>query len=302
MSDEGRLDPTWNNWLAQARLGMQNKPLPLGLATPSDFLTLPIATKPSEQDMAIAKANQGLRRALYAIHLGLRSEGVREWNYEINLARGRMGDNERIAAAALACEAEVWDRCINTSEGTKNVIVWSQRYPTPYRELLVEQADKAKVDPAFAYGLIRQESRFVTDASSSVGAAGLMQLMPATAKWTAKHIGLANYSHGKINDVNTNLLLGVSYLKYVLDQFDGDPVLAAAAYNAGPNRVRSWQAAMAQDPAAKSANTQLAQDIWIENIPFAETRNYVKKVSANTEAYRQVLTSPDKAKAPTPIQ
>jgi soluble lytic murein transglycosylase len=217
---------------------------------------------------------------------------VREWNYEVNLAKGSMSDDERLGAAAIACEAEVWDRCINTSERSTRVVNWSQRYPTPHREALVAQAKGTGIDPAFVYGLIRQESRFVTDAKSHVGASGLMQLMPATARWTAKRVGLANYTQSQIHNIDTNLLLGVSYLKYVLDENESNPAYAAAAYNAGPHRVKTWRAAMANDPAAKLGDQALALAIWAENIPFSETRDYVKKVAANTEAYRRVLSAP----------
>jgi soluble lytic murein transglycosylase len=143
------------------------------------------------------------------------------------------------------------------------------------------------VDPAYVYGLIRQESRFVLDARSSVGASGLMQLMPATARWTARRAGLVNFQPGQVNDIDTNVLLGTSYLKYVLDDFDGAQAMAAAAYNAGPNRPRRWRAG----PVLETA-------IWVENIPFNETRDYVKKVLANASVYSAVLA----AQASTPAR
>lgn len=285
MSDEARQDPIWSAWLIYARQANRNKPLqaiaPIGL----------VESSPSEQGILQAKANKGLQRALHAIRIGLRQEGVREWNYEVNLARGPMSDDERLAAAEMACQAEVWDRCINTSERTKAIVNWSQRFPMPHKEALVAEAARRGIDPAFVYGLIRQESRFVTDAKSHVGAAGLMQIMPATARWTANRIGLANFAGSQIHDINTNLMLGVAYLKYVLDDNDGNPAYAAAAYNAGPNRVRAWRKAMEEDPAAKSIDKKLALAIWSENIPFSETRDYVKKVSANTDVYKQRLAA-----------
>ena len=118
-----------------------------------------------------------------------------------------------------------------------------------------------------------------------------MQLMPATARWTAKRVGLTNYTQNQIHNIETNLLLGVSYLKYVLEENEGNAAYAAAAYNAGPHRVKTWRAAMENDPAAKIADKTLALAIWAENIPFSETRDYVKKVAANTEAYRRILSN-----------
>jgi soluble lytic murein transglycosylase-like protein len=290
MSDEGRQDPVWTDWLIRARQTNRNK------AFQANAVATPMPAKPIEQSILQAKANKGLQRALYAIRIGLRNEGVREWNYETNLAAygriGAMTDEERLGAAALACEAEVWDRCINTSERTVAIVDWSQRFPMPHKDALVAEAARCGMDPAFVYGLIRQESRFVTDAKSNVGAAGLMQIMPATARWTANRIGLANFSGSQIHDITTNLTLGVAYLKYVLEENDNNPAYAAAAYNAGPHRVKTWRKAMSDDPAAKTDDKKLALAIWSENIPFSETRDYVKKVSANTETYKQRLANP----------
>ena len=199
---------------------------------------------------------------------------MREWNYSI---RG-LGDRELLAAAQLACEREVWDRCINTSERTRFEVDMTQRFPTPFRQDVVARARAAGLDPAYVYGLIRQESRFILDARSGVGASGLMQLMPATAKWTARKLGI-DYHHGRITDRDTNLQLGTGYLKLVLDSFDGSQALATAGYNAGPSRPRKWREGPALDAAA-----------WAENVPFSETRDYVKKVLSNATNYAALLT------------
>ena len=169
-------------------------------------------------------------------------KGVREWNYATNLTRpGGMADRELLAAAQLACDREVWDRCINTSERTKAEFDFEQRFPMPFRESVVRRSREIGLDPAYVYGLIRQESRFVMDARSHVGASGLMQVMPATARWTARKIGLTNFAVDQLNDRDTNIAIGTGYLKLVLDDFDGSMPLAAAAYNAGPGRPRSWR-------------------------------------------------------------
>ena len=194
---------------------------------------------------------------------------MREWNFSI---RG-LSDRELLAAAQLACDREVWDRCINTSDRTRAEIDMEQRFPTPLRQDVSARAREIGLDPAFVYGLIRQESRFIMDARSGVGASGLMQLMPATARWTAKKIGLP-YSPALITDRDTNLRLGNAYLKLVLDDVGGSQPMAAAAYNAGPGRPRKWREGPVLEPA-----------IWAENIPFAETRDYVKKVLSNAAYY-----------------
>ena len=231
----------------------------------------PLPLTPAER--AATADNPGFTRALQLIAIGLRSEGVREWNFSI---RG-LSDRELLAAAQLACDREVWDRCINTSDRTRTEIDMAQRFPMPFRKDVVAKANEIGLDPAYVYGLIRQESRFIMDARSSVGASGLMQLMPATARWTAKKIGL-DYTHDLIADRDTNLKLGTSYLKLVLDDFSGSQALAAAAYNAGPGRPRRWRDGPFIEPA-----------IWAENVPFAETRDYVKKVLSNATYYAAQL-------------
>ena len=216
----------------------------------------------------------GLVRGLQLIALGLRSEGEREWNFTL---RG-MNDRELLAAAQLACDREVYKSCINTSERTRAEIDMAQRFPTPYLKEVTTHAREIGVDAAYVYGLIRQESRFIMDARSGVGASGLMQLMPATARWTAKKIGLP-YTPDLITDRDTNIKLGTAYLKLVLDDFGGSQAMAAAAYNAGPGRPRKWR----DGPVLETV-------VWAENIPFPETRDYVKKVLSNGSYYAALMS------------
>ncbi len=241
----------------------------LGLAP-----ALPAAPAPlSAEERSAPRQHAGKTRALQLIALGLRNEGVREWNYSL---RG-LTDRQLLAAAQLACEREVWDRCVNTSERAKGEVDVAQRYPTPYRELIVARAKAEGLDAALMMGLIRQESRFIIDTRSHVGASGLMQLMPATARWTAKKVGLP-FKADMINDPTLNLQLGAVYLKQVLDDFGGSAAMATAAYNAGPGRPRRWREGAVLEPAA-----------WAETIPFNETRDYVKKVLSNAVVYTAVL-------------
>ena len=301
MSAETRQDSTWVYWKARAMLAAkpseaeraEARQLLAGIAGTRGFyeqlaleelgqrITVPPTPAPlTAEEKAAARANPGLNRGLYAILLGLRSEGVREWNYTTNLhTPGGMADRELLAAADFACQREVWDRCINTSERTKTVTDMAQRFPMPFRAAVVERAQGIGLDPAYVYGLIRQESRFIMDARSHVGASGLMQVMPATARWTARKIGLTGFTADQITDRDTNITIGTAYLKLALDDFAGSMPMAAAAYNAGPGRPRSWRNGPVLDAA-----------IWAENVPFAETRDYVKKVLANTTNYAAMLT------------
>ena len=304
MSEEAQADPAWVYWhaRAQAKLAkndaeeLEAKTALQALASPRGFyeqmalemlgqrITVPVRPAPllAEEKEAALK-NAGLTRGLHAIQIGLRADGVREWNYTTNLhTPGGMNDRELLAAADLAFQREVWDRCINTSERTKGVVDQEQRFPMPFKDAVVVRAKQINLDPAFVYGLIRQESRFIMDARSSVGASGLMQVMPATARWTAKKIGINDFQAHHINDRDTNIAIGTGYLKLVLDDFAGSMALAAAAYNAGPSRPRSWRG-QPGDPVMDAA-------IWAENIPFAETRDYVKKVLSNTTNYAALIT------------
>jgi soluble lytic murein transglycosylase len=301
MSADARKDPTWVYWRARVLLttstseGQRQEAQSLlrQIASVRGFYeqlaledlgqAITVPERPSAltpQEKAAALIHPGLQRALHAIAIGLRAEGNREWNYSTNLhTPGGMNDRELLAAADLACQRQVWDRCINTSERTKDVIDFDQRFPMPLRETVVRRAGEIRLDPAYVYGLIRQESRFVMDARSHVGASGLMQVMPATAKWTAKKIGLTSFTPDQITDREVNVAIGTGYLKLVLDDFEGSMPMATAAYNAGPSRPRNWRNGPVLDAA-----------IWAENIPFLETRDYVKKVLSNTTNYAAILT------------
>ena len=298
MSADEQKDPAWIYWRARALQGaakegadgeadrLAARQMLQAISTQMNFYgklaheelggTITLPPKPlalTAAEREAAKRNAGFERALLLIDIGLRNEGVREWNFTL---RG-LGERELLAAAQRACDREVWDRCINTSDRTRSEVDMAQRFPMPYRQEVVAQAREIGIDPAYIYGLIRQESRFIMDARSHVGASGLMQIMPATARWTAKKIGM-DYRADMISERGVNLRLGTAYLKLVLDDFGGSQAMAAAAYNAGPGRPRRWRDGPLLEPAA-----------WAENIPFAETRDYVKKVLSNATYYGALL-------------
>ncbi len=300
MSPTERADPTWVYWRARAALALA----PAGaagdaaragaraelssIAGPLTFYGLLAAEElaanapalparpaaPTAAERGQARANPGLRRALALVAQDLRDEARREWNYTL---RG-LSDRELLAAAQLACEAGDWQICINTSERSRTEVDVGQRYVMPYATDIIAAARSADVDPALVFGLIRQETRFMGRMASAVGASGLMQLMPPTAKWVARKSGI-DYRPEQITDPNVNLRLGTIYLKMVLDSFNGSVPMAAAAYNAGPARPRRWRDGPVIEPA-----------IWIENVPFAETRDYCKKVSTNYATYAALLS------------
>ncbi len=283
--------PDWTYWsgralAAQGRLE-EAKPLYQRIAEQPNFygmlaseelnraiLPPPRAIPLLLEEVNAARDNPGLQRALAMIRLDMRIEGVREWNWSL---RG-MDDHQLLAAAAVAYSSELFDRAISTADRTLVQHDYSLRYPAPFRELVEPRSRVLALDNGWVYGLMRQESRFVFNAKSGVGAKGLMQLMPKTAKWVAKKIGLKSYQPAKVAEMDTNVALGTHYLAMVLASLDHHPVLASAAYNAGPGRARRWRA---EEP--------LEGAIYAETIPFAETRDYVKKVMANTVYYAAIF-------------
>ncbi|MCC2955181.1 lytic transglycosylase domain-containing protein [Massilia sp. IC2-477] len=230
----------------------------------------------STEELASVNANPSLQRALKFYALRLRAEGNREWNWAL---RG-MSDRQLLAAGEIARRNDLLDRTVETSLRTRTELDYSQRFPAPHLDVLHPTAQGLGLDKAWVYGLIRQESRFISDARSGVGASGLMQVMPATGKWVAAKIGMDNFVHGMLNDLRTNITLGANYMNMVLENFDGDEILATAAYNAGPSRARAWRGLLDQP---------MEGAVFVESIPFSETRNYVRNVLANATNYAAVF-------------
>ncbi|MGG7605553.1 transglycosylase SLT domain-containing protein [Massilia sp. BKSP1R2A-1] len=240
-------------------------------------VTAPPAPAPlTPEELAQAGANPSLQRALKFYSLRLRAEGNREWNWGL---RG-LSDRQLLAAGELARRNELLDRTVETSLRTRSEIDFAQRFPAPHLDVLHPTAQGLGLDQAWVYGLIRQESRFVLDARSGVGASGLMQVMPATGKWVAAKIGMDNFVHSMLTDLRTNITLGANYMNMVLENFDGDEILATAAYNAGPGRARAWRGLLDQP---------MEGAVFIESIPFSETRSYVRNVLANATNYAAVF-------------
>ncbi|PFH09264.1 soluble lytic murein transglycosylase [Collimonas sp. PA-H2] len=284
-----RSDPTWIYWLARADQAEgkvdQAQQQFQAIADQTNFygqLALEelgqkiIAVSSSQTftpiEMAAMTNNQGFRRALRFFDMNLRFEGVREWNWELR----QMTDRQLLTAAEFARQNNVLDRMVNTSDRTKVEVDFNQRFPSPHRDVMSTNTQSLGLDMAWVYGLIRQESRFMRSARSNVGASGLMQVMPATAKWVAKKIGLSGFTVDQIADVNTNILLGTNYLSMVLSDLDGSQALASAAYNAGPGRPRAWRSTL---PGTVEGA------VFAESIPFNETRGYVKNVLSNATYY-----------------
>lgn len=289
MPPQLRADPTWTYWMARAmaaeggreaaqalytRIADQNSFYgQLAMEELGQQVAIPPPGAPlTAAEIAPMSANPGLRRALKFFSLRLRFEGTREWNWELR----KFGERELLAAAEFARQNEILDRMVNTSERTRTEFDYTQRFPSPHNDILQPTTQNLGLDRAWVYGLIRQESRFVTDARSGVGASGLMQVMPSTGQYVARKIGLTDFVHSMLSDLRTNILLGANYMNMVLANADGSQPLASAAYNAGPGRARTWRSTL---------NGPMEGAIFAESIPYPETRTYVKNVLSNATNY-----------------
>jgi soluble lytic murein transglycosylase len=297
LSPEEAREAAWRYWNARAQgeagLKAEAEPALRALAREPGFYGLLAAEdlgeavkpswegyKPGEPELLRVAAIPGIQRALMLYRIDrneLGMEALREWAWAI---RG-MDDRSLLAAAEVASRAGVPDRAINTAERTLAVHDYAQRYPLPHREPLSAAARQWSLDEAFVYALIRQESRFVAEARSRAGAIGLMQIMPATGRWIARQMGIKDWKAAMLLVPATNLQMGSYYFRHVWTDL-GDRVAATAGYNAGPGRARRWKDAKPLEAA-----------IYAETIPFNETRDYVKKVMANSWYYNNRLTGQD---------
>ena len=199
----------------------------------------------------------------------------REWHFAIQ----QMDKKQLLIAAQLANKWGWHDRSIITLALAQHWDDLELRFPLAHKKYIEKQANHERINPAWAFAVIRQESAFTSDARSSAGALGLMQLMPRTARQVARSLRIKRPKQRDLLKSNINIKLGVRYLRKLQERFGGNSVLATAAYNAGGRRVKSW---------LPKSEAQSA-DLWIENVPFTETRKYLKRVLTYTIIYEQRL-------------
>ncbi len=234
----------------------------------------------SDRNRAMQEPNFARAFALYNGDAN-RAYANREWNWAVKQARDKRDDNLIIAAAVQAHDMGWLDRAVYAADNTDRASSLALSHPMPHQSQVVRYSQSAGIDPAWAYGIMRQESRFVTSARSNVGASGLMQIMPDTAKYIARSLG-ENYSASNANSGDTNIRYGTWYMSDIQGKLNGQPVLATAGYNAGPNKAKRWQ------PVYGS----LDADQYVETIAYPETRNYVKHVMENATVYSSLLGRP----------
>lgn len=299
MPEQWQNDSAWLYWLGRsyAAKGQKNKAHALYQKAASsgrnfyavmalEELSQRVSTKNNvaqtrEHDVATLAKDGVLQQALSLFQKSLengdwamRRQAQAEWRYAIR----DMNETTMLAAAQLAYQHQFYEMAITSAEKTDRLLNYNLRYITPYRNLVERYAQAAGIDGAWVYGLIRQESRFITGAKSSVGATGLMQVMPATAQEIARKIGI---SPAQLHTLEGNIQMGTWYLSDAKRRLQNNEVMATAGYNAGPGRARNWQ-----------ANTPLEGAIYAETIPFNETRDYVKKVMTNAVYYADLLGLP----------
>ncbi|MEF3193247.1 MAG: lytic transglycosylase domain-containing protein [Halothiobacillaceae bacterium] len=221
---------------------------------------------PPDEMVEQVAARPAIRRAREFHAMGLVSEARKEWQ----VALRDLDPSSLRAAAHLAARWGWMDRAAITmgkahKAGLEDLEV---RFPLPWRDDVERFARQAAIDSGWMFGVIRRESAFMPDIGSRAGAQGLMQLMPETAEYVAKKFDLPIPGSSDLHDPVFNMRLGSAYLRYVLDKFDENQVLATAAYNAGPERVKQWL------PKAET----LPADIWVDTVPFTETREYCRAV------------------------
>jgi soluble lytic murein transglycosylase len=235
-----------------------------------EFVERPVPV--SEAQMLALYDQPAIVRAYELFHIGDEINARNEWQHA---TRG-MTQQQLISSGKLA---NSWGWYRNSIQAMIQASHWDDlqlRFPLAYRDLFAAAADEHQVQAHLLFAVARQESAFMQDVRSPAGARGLMQLMPGTARQTAERIGL-QISEQDLFNPDINIALGSRYMAELLEEFNGNRILAAAAYNAGPNRVKQWLERSAENP--------LPLDMWIETIPFVETRSYVQNVLAYSVIY-----------------
>jgi soluble lytic murein transglycosylase len=227
------------------------------------------------QELSVVKSSPAVARAAELFWLNRVVQARREWRYALQ----NMDRQQMLQAAQLAHRWGWYDRSIVTLSEANYWDDLEKRFPLAHRDLVEKYASRNRINPAWAYAIIRQESAFISDARSHAGALGLMQLLPRTARQVARSLRLRRPKQRELISVNTNIRLGIGYLNKVQRRFQGNPVLATAAYNAGGYRVKSWLPEEGSIPA----------DLWVELVPFNETRDYLQRVLTYTVIYEQRL-------------
>lgn len=287
-----RSDVRWTYWLARAEEALGKKQHAQALYRQASFersyygflaadrvgVQMPFNAAPLTPALSLSQAVQrwsAVARVRELLALNEYDQARAEWTFLMD----SVSQTEKLQLGSMALDIQWYDLAVLSSIRAKAWDSLELRFPTPLSQVFTRFAKLQGVDMSLLYALARQESALYHRAQSPVGASGLMQLMPATAAHTAKKLGFVYGGKQQLIDPEVNIRLGSAYLKELLDNYGGNRVLAAAAYNAGPGRVRQWR--------RLSAGKNM--DVWVENIPYQETRNYVQNVLVFNAIYQQKL-------------
>jgi len=284
----------WRYWLARAQENTNNKDMAediyKSIANKTNYYSFLAAdrigkpytfnSKPIKRDIAKLRALEAiaaLQRAKELYILDRVTDARREWNSVIT----KLDEADTKQAAVLAHNWQWHDNAISTIAMTTHRADLELRFPTPYRDEILLNAETMSIDPSWIFGVTRRESAFKRTARSNKGAIGLMQILLSTAQYQSRVLGVSKPSVRELYLTDKNIFFGSSYLNNMLNKFSGNQVLATAAYNAGPNRVAAWL----------GSTNNMSADIWVDLIPYKETRNYVRAVMAYSTIFDWKLNS-----------
>jgi soluble lytic murein transglycosylase len=277
--------PCWRYWRARALVELHQsekaKDIYKSLAKEVDYYgvlasqrlkqTYHPAIERTIDNPAVLQHNAAIQRAKELYALGFIGDARREWQWALH----DLSKDEIQAAAQLAKKWEWYDLAIIAAAKAHLYSHIKLRFPHVYRASVLSAARKSHLNSAWIWAIMRQESAFMSNARSSAGALGLMQIMPATGASLARSLNLRRVN---LLDPELNIRLGTIYLRYLLKTFDGNATLATAAYNIGPTRIKNFQ----------SLYGHLPRDVWVEILPWKETRDYIKSVSLARSIYGQI--------------
>lgn len=292
LTEEEKAEPQWQYWKARAlaEKGLQSDAKLLYekiagersyygfLAADKLSMTYNIVDDPVQYDvLELEKIEQtpSITRAKELLLVDQLTDARREWNH----ATQNYSPRQYQIAASLAHQWDWHDYAIRTIAKGEYFDDLGIRFPTPFTSQVNKYSNKRSLQPAFVYGIIRRESAFNPQARSPVGARGLMQLMPATANQVSKQLKIRAPSRQDLYTPSFNINLGSKYIGDMLNKFNGHRALASAAYNAGPHRVNAWL----------PEKNELPADVWVDTIPFTETREYVRAILAYTAMFEWKL-------------
>ena len=276
---------------------IMNEPVPEDSDLPQeggqDLLDLDGPPVWTDEAIVALSAYPAYRKTLELMYLGMKKEAAAElWSLQ-ELLPGRYGALIGLSKAffelgdyysSLVLVLRNFDRHLERPSSRLPEDLWLLAYPQGYWQSIVSAARRYGLDPYFVAAIIREESQFRSEALSPAGARGVMQVMPATGEWIARMAGIRDFDRAKLYDADMNITVGTWYLSYLMKRFKNDLYLVSAAYNAGPEVVAAWAGASrgAADPV-----------LFVETIPYRETRGYVKKVLRNYAEYRRIYGRTD---------